>query len=57
MALGSTHPHPYYHSCVFMTDIYVTISLSTHSGDDTPQKDPGFRGTSALKSNKTGNEL
>ena len=29
--------NPYYHSCVFMTDIYLTISLSTHNGDDTPQ--------------------
>jgi hypothetical protein len=22
---------------VFMTDIYLTVSLSTHNGDDTPQ--------------------
>jgi len=29
--------NPYYHSCVFMTDIYLTISLSTHNRDDTPQ--------------------
>ena len=29
--------NPYYHSCVFTTDIYLTISLSTHDGDDTPQ--------------------
>ena len=28
---------PYYHSCVFMTDIYFAISLSTHNGGDTPQ--------------------
>ena len=29
--------NPYYHSCGFMNDIYLTISLSTHNGDDTPQ--------------------
>jgi len=26
-----------YHTCVSMTDIYLTISLSTHNEDDTPQ--------------------
>ena len=30
--------NPYHHSCVFMTDICLTVSLSTHNGDDTPQK-------------------
>ena len=35
--LLNTIINPYYHSCVFMTDIYLTISLSTHNGDDTPQ--------------------
>jgi len=29
--------NPYYHSRVFMTDIYLTISLSTHNGDVTLQ--------------------
>jgi len=42
--LLNTIINPYYHSCVFMTDIYLTISLSTHIGDDTPQKKQmGFR--------------
>ena len=36
--LLNTTINPYYHSCVFMIDIYLTISLSTHNGDDTPQK-------------------
>ena len=31
--LLNTIINPYYHSCVFMTDIYLTISLSTHNGD------------------------
>ena len=35
--LLNTIINPYYHSCVFMTDIYFTISRSTHNGDDTPQ--------------------
>jgi len=30
--------NPYYHSYVFLIDIYLTFSLSTHNGDDTPQK-------------------
>ena len=29
--------NPCYHSCVSVTDIYLTISLSTHNGDDMPQ--------------------
>jgi hypothetical protein len=45
--LLNTIINPYYHSCVFMTDIYLTISLSTHIGDDTPQNDSrGFLGNS-----------
>jgi hypothetical protein len=35
--LLNTIINPYYHSCVFMTDIYLTISLSIHNRDDTPQ--------------------
>jgi len=35
--LLNTIINPYYHSCVFMTDFNLTISLSTHNGDDTPQ--------------------
>jgi len=35
--LLNTIINPYYHSCVFMTDIYLIISLSTHNGDDKPQ--------------------
>ena len=34
--------NPHYHSCVFKTDIYLTVSLSTHGGDDTPQKHDEF---------------
>jgi len=39
--LLNTIINPYYHSCGFMTDIYPTISLSTHNGDDTPQTSVG----------------
>ena len=35
--LLNTIIYPYYHNCGFITDIYLTISLSTHNGDDTPQ--------------------
>ena len=35
--LLNTIINPYYHSCVFVTDIYLTTSLSTHNGDETPQ--------------------
>ena len=35
--LLNTIINPHYHSCVFMTDIYLTTSLSTHNGDNTPQ--------------------
>jgi hypothetical protein len=27
----------HHRSCVFMTDIYLTISLSTHNGDETSE--------------------
>ena len=35
--LLSTIINPHYHSCVFMNDIYLTISLSTHNANDKPQ--------------------
>jgi len=35
--LLNTTTNPYYHSCVSMTDIYLTISLSTHNGEDKTQ--------------------
>ena len=35
--LLNTIINPYYRSCVFMADIYLTISLFTQNGDDTPQ--------------------
>ena len=31
------HNLAYIYSCVSVADIYLTISLSTHNGDDTPQ--------------------
>ena len=34
--LLNTITNPHYPSCS-LTDIYLTISLSTHNGDDTPQ--------------------
>jgi len=36
--LLNTIINPYYHSCGFVTDIYLTISLSTHNGDGTPHR-------------------
>ena len=33
----NTITNPHYHSCVFMTDIYLTISLSAHNGDGISQ--------------------
>ena len=35
--LLTTTINPHYHSCVFMTDIYLTISLSAHNGDVSPK--------------------
>ena len=32
-----------------MTEIYLTISLSTHNGDDTPQKCDEIRGNCAFR--------
>jgi len=40
--LLNTIINPYYHSCGFMTDIYLSISLSTHNGYDTTQKERRF---------------